>query len=88
MPGTYTRAHSDHRRHLTAEAAALDPPLRASAYRQLGLDLAQRGRAHEAAALLRQAVELKPDDDDAAAVLTLMEQRFGGAGRGRGRVRT
>ena len=37
----YRRAPSKSRRLLTAEAAALEPPVRASAYRQLGLDLAQ-----------------------------------------------
>jgi len=60
--------------------------VRASAYRQLGLDLAQRGRGHEAAALLRMALELEPDDGDAAVMLKMLERQFGGAGRGR--VRT
>lgn len=50
------------------------------------LALAQRGRGHEAAALLRMALELEPDDGDAAAMLTMLERQFGGAGRGR--VRT
>ena len=48
--------------------------------------LTQRGRGHEAAALLRMALELEPDDGDAAAMLTMLERQFGGAGRGR--VRT
>ena len=76
-------------RHLTAEAAALRPPLRASAYRQLGTELAQRGRGPEAMALLRVAAELEPRDADAAAMLATLERQFGGAGpaRQRGRVR-
>ena len=62
-------------RHLTAEAERLPRAERAHAYRQLGLDLAQRGRAHDAAALLRRAVELAPADGDAAAALALLQRQ-------------
>eukprot|EP00966_Prymnesium_polylepis_P055593 1285796-Prymnesium_polylepis.1 len=59
------------------EVEDLERPLRAPALRQLGLDLAQRGRAADASALLQRSLELEPDQE-VAAVLQTLRARFGG----------
>ena len=66
---------------LTAEAEALaPPPVQAAALRQMGLELAQRGRAADAAPLLRRALALAPEDEAAAAALAMLRARFGSVG--------
>lgn len=70
-------------RQLEAEIDHLDPRSRAPALRQLGFDLAQRGRAFEASALLQRALTLAPGDAEAGEALAGLRARFGDfAGRG------
>ena len=60
-----------------APGGHLAPTQRAPAYRQLGVELAQRGRAHDAAPLLRRALDLEPGDDVANTALEMLRARFG-----------
>ena len=79
--GTLFQAQASTLGLLTAEAEALaPPPVQAAALRQMGLELAQRGRAADAAPLLRRALALAPEDEAAAAALAMLRARFGSVG--------
>ena len=64
-------------RTVAAEVPDLALAQRAPAYRQLGLELAQRGRVHDAAPLLRRALDLEPGDDVTTTALEMLRMRFG-----------